>query len=44
MKKKETEEPSTKTEEKHTLSKEERPKLTRENIMHKLKVKNNNKK
>jgi len=44
MKKKETEEPSTKTEEKHTLSKEERAKLTRENIMHKLKVKNNNKK
>lgn len=44
MKKKEPEVPSTKVEEKHTLTKEERTKLTRENIMNKLKVKNNNKK
>ena len=43
LKKKENEEIANKVEEKHTLSKEEREKLTRENIMRKLKVKNNNK-
>ena len=45
LKKKDLEDTTSKVEEKQNLTKEERAKLTRENIMHKLKVsKNNNKK